>query len=285
MGRRMSSSVITDGDASESGVNDEMFCRRLTRLTRLQEFLYQETVPIQDADAVTLGDLSGLHFRRGGRAPTSEEWSKVERRSQAIFRILTPTMRRKFLMGDTPWLAAWLPLYFLGGAICSLILAMIIMSAIDWPEYLLFVDYLVWLLSLGAIGASAFIGMNALSIQDDITFDLTNARLMYLRIALGALFGVVLSLPFGFPEFLSFCRVAWKPSIFYNPKAGAVSIAGEAAFLLLPFIFGFSTSLVILVLTQLSNAVQTFLGRQPLAPNPRTLPNSDLPANLQKVDG
>jgi hypothetical protein len=265
--------MATDQDLVDVGkvpdralaIKDETFYRYLSRLKQLQEFLYQQAVPIDssDADALAMGDLSGLYFHPDGRMATFDEWTKVEKRTQAIFRFFSPAMRRKFLMGGTPWLAAWLPLYFLGLAVFSLVFAMIIMNAIDWPEYLLFVDYLVWLVSLGAIGASAYIGMNALSIQDDITFDLTNVRLMSLRIALGALFGVVLSLPFGFPEFVKFCKVAWKPSVFYDQNAGATTIAEQAAFLLLPFIFGFSTSLVILVLTQLADAVQTFLGRRP----------------------
>ncbi|WFU19941.1 hypothetical protein [Bradyrhizobium sp. CB3481] len=248
-------------------IRDETFYRHLVRLKKLQEFLYAEAVPIDTSniDALTMGDLSGLHPDPRGRMPTAEEWAKVEARTQAIFRIFTPAMRRKFLMGETPWVAAWLPVYFLGFAVLSLVLAMVIMNAVDWPEYFLFIDYLIWLVSLGAIGASAFIGMNALSLQDDITFDLTNIRLMSLRISLGALFGVVLSLPFGFPEFVKFCKLAWRPSVFYDPKLGAIDIAQEAVFLLLPFIFGFSTSLVILVLTQLAEAVQTFLGRKPKA--------------------
>jgi len=244
-------------------ISDETFCRYLARLRQLQEFLYQEAVPIHSDDAAMLeiGDLSGLYFHPEGRAPTAEEWNKVGRRTQTIFLILTPVLRRKFLMGGTPWMITWLPLYFLGVAVLALVFALVVMGAIDWPDYLLFVVYVVWLASLGAIGASASIGMNALSIQDDITFDLTNMRLMSLRIALGALFGVVLSLPFGYPEFVLFCKAAWKPSVFFDPNAGVLT--KQAIFLLLPFILGFSTSLVIQVLTQLVEAVQTFLGRKP----------------------
>jgi len=248
-----------------SSIKDEIFCRHLGRLKQLQEFLYQEAVPIDSAmsSALTMGDLSELHFHPKGRMATADEWGKVEKRTQAILSFLTPALRRKYLMGGTPWMVAWLPLYFLCLAILSLVFAMVVMNATDWPEYSLFIVYLVWLLSLGAIGASASIGMNALSIQDDITFDLTNLRLMSLRVALGALFGVVLSLPFGYPEFLIFCKIAWKPSQFYDPKT--VSVVEQAVFLLLPFIFGFSTSLVIMVLTQLADGVQAFLGRKPNA--------------------
>ena len=127
----------------------------------------------------------------------------------------------------------------------------------------MFFVYLLWLVSLGAIGALASIGMNALSIQDDITFDLSNMRLMSLRVTLGALFEVVLSLPFGYPEFLAFCKAIWKPSQFYDPSTGVLTT--QAILLLLPFVLGFSTSLVIQVLSQLVEAIQAFLGRRTTA--------------------
>jgi hypothetical protein len=248
---------------SEYAVNDEAFFRYVERLKQLHDFLYQEAVPISPSDTAELGmaDLRALYFHPNGRAPNVDEWNKVERRTQTIFRILTPALRRKFLMGGTPWMVTWLPVYFLSLAVLVLVFALVTMSAIGWPEYILFLEYLVWLATLGAIGALAFIGMNALSIQDDITFDLTNTRLISLRVALGGLFAVVLSLPFGYPEFLSFCKAAWKPSVFLNTDAGVLT--KQAIFLLLPFVLGFSTSLVILILTQLVDAVQAFLGRRP----------------------
>jgi hypothetical protein len=211
----------------------------------LHEFLYQEAVPVNPSDAAALGmgDLGGFYFHSDGRPPTAEEWSKVEKRTQIIFLVLTPALRRKFLMGGTPWMVTWLPVNFLGLAVLSLVFAEIVMDAIGWPEYLIFFTWVIWLASLGAIGALAFIGMNALSIQEDITFDLTNVRLMSLRVALGALFGVVLTLPFGYPDFLNFCKAVWKPSVFFNPNAGVLT--KQAVFLLLPFVLGFSTSLVI----------------------------------------
>lgn len=124
--------------------------------------------------------------------------------------------------------------------------------------------YLLWLMSLGAIGAFAFIGMNALSLQEDVTFDLTNSRLIILRITLGSLFGLVLTLPFGFDGFLVFCR-----SINAGTGVGAVEkpdFTVQAILLLLPFVLGFSTSLVILILNRAVDAVQGFFGRaQPAA--------------------
>ena len=109
------------------------------------------------------------------------------------------------------------------------------------------------------MGSLAFIGMNALSVQRDISFDLTNMRLNYLRIILGALFGLVLTLPFGYTGFLEFCNdIAVGSTQVTKPE---ITIA--ALILLLPFILGFSTSLVILILNRFVDSVQSFFGASP----------------------
>ena len=246
-------------DANEFAIGDATFCKYIDRLKDLHNFLYQEAVPVNPSDAISLemGNLSALFFHAKGRPPTPLEWNQVERQTQAIFLLLTPSLRRKFLMGGTPWIVAWMPIYFLGIAAVSLVAAVAIIRFAINPFWILPV-YLLWLATLGATGALAFIGMNALSIQDDITFDLTNTRLMLLRVALGALFAVVLTLPFGYEEFLSFCNGIAVP--FSTVKTSALT--KQAIFLLQPFVLGFSTSVVILILNQMVDAVQTFFGRR-----------------------
>ena len=251
-------------------IKDETFCTYVTRLKDLHNFLYQEAVPVADAAALEMGNLNALYLHPDGRAPTVREWNQVEKQTQALFLLLTPALRRKFLMGGTPSMVAWLPVYFLGLAALSLFFAVITVQA-DWPIFWMFLVYLVWLATLGAVGALAFIGMNALSIQDDITFDLTNARLMLLRVALGALFAVVLTLPFGYGEFVTFCASVAQPfqQLLVRPDGASTEtsvLTKQAVFLLLPFVLGFSTSLVILILNQMIEAAQTFFGRRPVSP-------------------
>ena len=125
--------------------------------------------------------------------------------------------------------------------------------------------YLIWLFSLGAIGAVAYIGMNALSIQEDITFDLTNPRLMILRIVLGGLFGLVLTLPFGYQDFLNFCVSLIKANPVPAEQPEGNKSAWQAVTLLMPFVLGFSTSLVLLVLNQMVDGFQAFFGKGSIA--------------------
>lgn len=78
-----------------SAIADEVFSRYLKRLRELQEFLYQEAVPVSSSqvEVLELGELNVLYFDGAGRKPTAEEWNQVGRRTQAIYFLLTPSLR------------------------------------------------------------------------------------------------------------------------------------------------------------------------------------------------
>jgi hypothetical protein len=206
------SRIISDGSREVGGhpnhhINDEDFIRALNRLKELRSVLIEEALHGDPgkSEAFSLGHLNLLRHHDGGRQPTVEEWQLVEKNTDTLFLLMTPPLRRKFLLGEIPWMVAWLPIIFTGVALLSLILS-IATKDIPFLEIGLgganiFAFYLIWLMSLGAIGSLAFIGMNVLSLQEDITFDITNNRLMILRITLGSLFGLVLTVPFGFEVF------------------------------------------------------------------------------------
>lgn len=269
-----------DAAAAEDGrtrINDDRFIKDLNRLKDLRSFLIQEAVVVaaSDSRALEFGRLNQLQYNMlndgRGRDPTPEEWSQVEWRTRVLFGLLTPALRRRFVLGAVPGMLAWLPLILALVALAALILAIksyntdfLRMGSIG-ANALPF--YLVWLMSLGAIGAIAFIGMNALSVQEDITFDLTNRRLIIMRIGLGALFGLVLTLPFGFQGFLDFCHTivaGGEPSPAQQAgQSPPPTVTIQALMLVLPFVLGFSTSLVILILNRFVDAVQGFFGRKP----------------------
>jgi hypothetical protein len=264
-----------DRDPEAVFINDAQFISDLKRLKQLRSFLIQEAINVsaEDSRYLSFGSLNLLRFRLEGRAPTEEEWVTVELHTQSLFGLLNEPLRRRFILGEIPGWISILPLGLAAAAIAALI------GAILSQERALFgfktvgantlPFYVIWLICLGAIGAVAFIGMNALSVQQDVTFDLSNRRLMVLRIALGALFGLVLSLPFGFRGFSEFLLVITGDS---NPSVGGARATTEfttqALALLLPFILGFSTSLVIMILNRLVDAVQAFFGK--MSPSERS---------------
>ena len=175
-----------------------------------------------------------------------------------MYTALDVSSRRKFLLSVSPSIIGWLPVFFLLLALCALFFALVALNAIGWPDYIFSIPFLIWLASLGAIGSITFIAMNALSIQDDITFEITNTRLILIRISVGVLFAVLLFLPFGDLGFLNFCKEIWKPSIFHVSDSNV--IMRQAASLLLPFVLGFSTSLVILIMSRMIDAVEVLFG-------------------------
>jgi hypothetical protein len=254
--------------AGTTGIKDANFIKELNRLRELRSFLLQEGVPVSPGDsaALSLGDLNLLQCDDSGRVPTKEEWSELENRSQALFRLLSDPLRRRFLLGEIPTWFSTLSISLVFAALVALGVAMLALY-VPLPRNmntgsLVFIFYLIWLVSLGAIGSVAFIGMNALSVQQDVTFDLSNRIFILLRIALGALFGLVLALPFAFRAFYGFLHGIQM----FNPENPGQTpdwqtVSAQAMLLLLPFIVGFSTSLVVVIMNRLVDGVQAFFGR------------------------
>ena len=268
-GKAFTLDAPTEGSDADL-INDYPFMRDLKRLKELRSFLIQEAIGVspQDTKPLSFGKLNSLRYDVTGRAPTQEEWAEVESQTQTLFRLLTDPLRRKFILGEIPSWIWGLPIALALIALAALIAAIVVQDTglfgIKSIGASTLPFYLVWLMSLGAIGSVAFIGMNALSVQQDITFDLSNRRLMILRIVLGALFGLVLTLPFGFEEFMKFVVGINRGGLVGGQEVPAQKISGvttQAMLLLLPFILGFSTSLVIMILNRLVDAVQAFFGR------------------------
>jgi hypothetical protein len=246
------------------GIDDIDFMRNLRRLQELRTFLIQEAVTIPNS--MVFGPLNLLKYTESGRAPSLSEWDQLERLTTQLFNLLTPPLRRKFVTASIPQWMATTTVALGVTAIAALFAAALSLNigliAPNYSSLNTLPFYIIWLVSLGAIGSIAFIGMNALSVQDDVTFDPSNRRLMVLRIVLGALFGLVLTLPFGFADFYGFCS-----SLAYGGAARTPDgIPRQAVLLLLPFVLGFGTSLVIMVLNRLVGSIEAFFGK-PADPN------------------
>ncbi|MCQ1573475.1 hypothetical protein NFO65_22370 [Neorhizobium galegae] len=253
------------GRNPEFAVNDLSFFEYVDRLKRLRNFLYQEAIPISGADAASLemGNLHVLYFHADGRMPAIEEWNQVERQTQFVYSILSPMLRRKFLLIKTPRILVVLPVVFLILIITSAV-AIVGVFNFSWQVLVYVAFFLFWTGSLGSLGAIASIGMNALSVQSDITFDITNAGLLALRVIIGALFALVLLLPFGynglFDFFYSISFLVFKEPNATDSSQTSLDLIGQGVLLLAPFVLGFSTSTVILILNQLTDAVQSLFG-------------------------
>jgi hypothetical protein len=257
------------------GICDSLFLEELKSLKDLRSFLIKEAVDLATSEdnLHALGNLSTLKYEPKGRHATPEEWVSLERLTQELFGHLTDPLRRKYTSGNIPkWVSA-LSLFLAVTALVSLLLSIFLgtqtkyiffqsprTEAVEFATQNILLFYALWLFSLGSLGAIAFIAMNALAIQQDITFDLANSRLEILRIVLGGLFGFVLTLPFGFQSYVFFCK---NISLGHFPLFDdEMQVPLQALMLILPFGLGFSAPLVIMILNQFIEAAQAFFGKR-----------------------
>ena len=248
---------------------DPDFWRAHTRLVSLCDHVFEVTSGLgQEVQrAAQLGSIRTIHFATlpaKSRRATSAEWKDVEERSQTIWAAFSDTQRKKFILTQVPaWLSYLLSALLL--IVVSSILSAFLIRSNYWtniPGNLL-VPFLTFVISLGAIGAAASIGMNALSLQEDASFDISKGKFLWLRLLLGALFGALLTISWIFPVFQSFVSV-----LLADPPT-KVDVSQEqikqALLLIVPFVLGFSTSVVILILARIVEAVQTLFGKSPAA--------------------
>jgi hypothetical protein len=254
--------------AGTNDINDIRFMDDLEKLKQLRSFLIEQAVQLGPTErTLSFGDLNLLRYRPNGRSPSLPEWMEMEQLTQELFGHLSDPLRRRFLYSNLPWWVAQVAVVLGITAVVSLVVCTFL------PRLYVLPFYLGWLASLGAVGSLAFIGMNALAVQDDATFDLSSGKLLVLRITLGALFAVVLTLPFGFEGFLGFIDVL----SFRGPPKSDEGIKLDSLLLLLPFVLGFSTSLVIMVLNQFVEAIQSFFGKRTVATSSPATPTPVAP--------
>lgn len=236
-------------------------------LTIMQRVIVGQRLELldEDKDQLYLKHLHLLHLaprkdrrsKNNCRAPTLEEWIEVERKIIALEKYLTPPLRTyveiNHLSGKIlEKVALWLLVVSIGALLAALLVD-------NWYVPLFLACFTVWSATTGALGSTAFLYVNALSIQVDPNVDLTSRTLVTMRLILGALFAVILTVPFGYAsfhefghDFLSNQRMEMKDSLL----------------LLLPFTLGFSTPLALSILGRLIQSVRTFfgLGEQPDGP-------------------
>jgi hypothetical protein len=103
-------------------------------------------------------------------------------------------------------------------------------------------------------------------LEVDPLVDITNKKLVTVRALLGSLFALILTLPFGFKDFSDFfatIHTIQQNTSQADSNQGGSGGLDKGLMLLLPFILGFSTSLVLSILNRLIDVVQTFFGVNP----------------------
>jgi hypothetical protein len=171
-----------------NAIRDSRFMNQFANLDRLKTLLLTRGVPIREEDVslLSFGALNHLRYSEKGRLPTIEEWEQLDMRSQKLFSYLDDGLRKRFELSQAANLIAGLPIFLIFVALLFVaVLSLIAANFAVERSLLLLFCYSWWAALLGAIGAIAFLSMNTLSIQDDITFDFTNKSILAVRIVLG----------------------------------------------------------------------------------------------------
>lgn len=264
--------ISVQNPAIARDIRDLDFIGQLGKLRKIRDILVSEAVQIKDEDTglLSFGSLNRLRWAPKGREPTAEEWEMVETRLDKLSLYINYQNRQKLQLSLAPKFLFWLPV------ILFIIAALSLAIAVFPPDYAFFSTigadgngwrlfaFVLWLVSLGAMGAIAFLYVNALSIQVDASVDVTNRSFVAMRTIIGALFGVVISLPVtydGFAKFCNFINGAATEGVADSSNGSSFAISG--LLLLLPFILGFSTSLVLNILNRFIESIQTFFGISP----------------------
>jgi len=287
----------------ERPVKDKRFRRQLDQVRALKEFMFEEKVPIQEADLAKL-DLEGLNslsFRRPGafwqssRPPTAAEWQLLDKKLSALASKLDEDLRPNFRIRELRGYFVRLPVVFLVATVvcCS---ATLLSSNIEYVKshsdlklLLFYWGVVFWTIAQGGLGACTFLGTvvitrtgrrrdsiararrragagaaeagTPLDGEDNIELDvapeldsITNRNFLQSRIILGTLFGYLLGLPFA-SQGLSHLN-----DQLFTEISDINKIVDNLPILLLPFLFGFSTNVVLAVLGRLVASISTLLG-------------------------
>ena len=248
-------------------ISDRRFIKQLNEIHQLKQFLFEEKVKFDPANlgSIDLGELNNLGYRPTGRLPTPEEWLLLDEKLTALTAYLDDELRPKIRIRQLTSYFGLMPLVLLFiVAISTIAYAlypyMLTRDTFAWYA-IYFMTMLIWTISQGALGACAYLGTRitmkksqgapeADALSD--AADITDLNVLRMRIILGSLFAFVIGLPISLQSLNNVANLLIDSSV--KPTAA------DFAFILAPFLLGFSTNLVLAILSRGVASIQTFFG-------------------------
>lgn len=246
-------------------IANERFIRQLDQLRELKEFLFEEKAQFREEDlgSIDLKELNNLFYSSSGRVPSADEWRTLDAKLAKLASYLTEELRRKIRIRELALFFKTLPIIFLAVSVLSTILYINLSYLLDSNSSWRLLSWLIvvsaWAISQGGLGACAFLGTSV--IMKDSTFnqaapaeriDLTDRNFLIIRVILGTLFAVLLGTPFSPLGLNVFSELYWRGDIPPNESNLMLS--------LIPFLAGFSTNLVLVVLGKFVVAIESVFG-------------------------
>lgn len=247
-------------------VCDKRFIEQLREIKNLKQFLFEQKVRFEPAqlDSIDLGLLNNLQFDGSGRPPTPEEWRLLDDKISALASYLSDDLRQKIRVRELSIFFDVLPLVFLLATLAA-ILYRFLYGGFLQKDSLLFnfsflLSLIVWTVSQGGLGACAFLGTRIATKRPEKATpdpfaevaDITDESILRIRIVLGCLFGALVGVPIGNIAFDKMGSALYDASVTLSPS--------DFALIVLPFMVGFSTNLVLAILERLIESIRTFFG-------------------------
>ena len=159
-------------------IKDPEFVSQLEYLRRLKTFMITRAIPVtaEAKSALDLGNLSNLNisfFARSRRPPTVQEWKLLDDKTATLISCLPVEERKRFPVTQAARTLLTPTICFLLMATLVLLAAYAFYPRISQHQDLLevpvsltpfFTLYVTWIVLLGALGAIAFILVNALDL-------------------------------------------------------------------------------------------------------------------------
>lgn len=264
--------------ANTDVIADRRFAEQLRAIERLKQFLFDENVliPPERLASLDFGPLNNLKHGTGGRSPTESEWRTLDTMLSGLVSFLTPELRWKLRVKQLGFYFRQMPLIALGIAVLATTYYVMFPSFITNDQSLGYLasywgSLVVWTISQGILGACAFLGVSVVTARTarqgttsdplGLSIDITDQNILTIRIILGAMFAFLIGLPLSYEGLTTIIKSLWPSAPTPGAATGSTSISlSDYVFLLAPFMFGFSTSLVLGVLNRIVRAINTLLG-------------------------
>ncbi|MBR0740867.1 hypothetical protein JQ581_28420 [Bradyrhizobium liaoningense] len=257
---------MTVVSSEANAIADRRFLDQLRELKNLKQFLFEQKVKFEpdQLNSIDLGSLNNLYFSSAGRLPDTAEWKLLDEKLSALASYLSDELRQKIRIRELGLFFGTVPLTFLLLALAT-ILYRFLYGAFFEKGTLLFnasflLSLILWTVSQGGLGACAFLGTRIATRRFDKVplesaidvADITDESILKIRIILGCLFGSIIGLPIAAMALDKMANAIYGDSSSLAPA--------DFALMILPFLVGFSTNLVLAILERCIESIRTFFG-------------------------
>jgi hypothetical protein len=269
-----------EGYNSAMIVGDRRFIDQLDQIRKLKSFLFEEKAKFnpEQLQSIDLGDLNNIVFKENARAPSVKEWQLLDEKLTALVSYLNDDLRTRIRIRELGSFFGRMPILFLMLTVVSMMCYLLLDRAFSDQTSLIYnalylTTIIAWTLSQGGLGACAYLatrvavknyeaaapstgatlvstGVAAALIDPS---EVTDRNVLQTRVILGPLFAFLVGLP------LSVRSLEKLIKVFY-PSGGTELSTSDFAIILVPFLLGFSTNLVLVILDRAIISIRTFFG-------------------------